>query len=109
MIIFVIKNLREHKNMTLADLSDKTNLTSSYLSKLENNKATNCNVNTLEKISEALEVNIKDLFYSVSDIDYLKEKMNETIDEYGINSKESLEISQVIDLLVNIIMNIDNH
>ena len=103
MIIFVIKNLRTQKNITLDDLSNKSNISASYLSKLENNKITNCSVKTLEKISDALKVNIKDLFYSKFDIDNLEEKLNEMINEYGINSKEVLEISQLIDLLLNII------
>ena len=53
----------------------------------------------------ALDTNIKNLFYSKLDIDFLKEKLNETIDEYGIDSKEALEISQIIDFIINIINN----
>ncbi len=30
-------------------------------------------------------------------------QLNETIDEYGINSKEALEISQLVDLVINVI------
>ena len=59
MIIFVIKNLRNHKNIDLEGLCNKTGLSRSYLTKLENNHLSNCSVNTLEKISESLEVNIK--------------------------------------------------
>lgn len=103
MIIYAIRNLRKSKNITLDELSNKTSLSNSYLSKLENNKVTNCTINTLEKIANALEVNIKDLFYSKLDINELKIKLNETIDEYGINSKEALEISQLVDLLINVI------
>ena len=103
MFIFVIKNLRQHKNMTLEELSNKTGLSTSYLSKIENNKPTNCKLKTLEKISNALETNINDLFYSKLDIEDLKIKMNKIIDIYGLNSKEALEVSQIIDLLINII------
>lgn len=103
MIIFVVKNLRKHKNITLNNLCEKTGLSHSYLTKLENNHLTNCTIETLEKISNALQINIKDLFYSKSDIDYLKEKMNQAIDKYGINSHQVLEISQIIDLLINLI------
>ena len=103
MIIYAIRNFRKSKNITLDELSNKTSLSNSYLSKLENNKVTNCTINTLEKIANALEVNIKDLFYSKLDINELKSKLNETIDEYGINSKEVLEISQLIDLIINAI------
>ena len=103
MFIFTIKNLRKQKNIKLTELSNQTGISSSYLYKIENNIATNCTLTTLEKISTALETNIKNLFYSKLDIEDLKIKMNETIDKYGLNSKESLEISQIIDLLINII------
>ena len=107
MIVFVIKNLRKQKNITSNDLSNKTGLSRSYLSKIENNQV-NCSIRTLEKIATALDTNIKNLFYTKLDIDFLKEKLNETIDIYGIDSKEALEISQIIDLIINIINN-ENH
>jgi len=102
MLIFVIKKLRERKNLSIIDLCEKTNLSRSYLTKLENNKLDNCSVNVLEKISDALEVNIKDLFYSKSDIETLKKKLNKTVDKYGLSSNEALEISRIIDSLINI-------
>ncbi len=102
MLIFVIKKLRERKNLSIIDLCEKTNLSRSYLTKLENNKTDNCSVNVLEKISDALDVNIKDLFYSKSDIETLKKKLNKTVDKYGLSSNEALEISRIIDSLINI-------
>ena len=38
----------------------------------------------------------------VVDIDSLKEEMYKRIDQYGIGSKEVMEISQLIDLLINV-------
>ena len=102
MLIFIIKNLRKRKNLTLNELSNKTDLSTSCLSKLENNKLDNCSLNSLEKISIALETNIKDLFYSILDIDDLKKKLDESVDKYGLSSNEALEISQIIDSLINI-------
>lgn len=103
MLIYVIKNLREQKNISLRELSDRCGLSFAYLSNVENNKRDNCSTKSLEKIAIALDVNIKDLFYTELDIDILKKKLNEAIEEYGIDSKEALEISQLIDLFVNII------
>ncbi len=102
MLIFTIKNLRKSKNLTLVELSTKTDLSTTYLSDIENNKLDNCSTKTLEKIANALEVNIKDLFYTTFDIEDLKKKLNESVDEYGLNSKETFEISQLIDLLINL-------
>lgn len=102
MLIFIIKNLRKRKNLTLNELSNKTGLSTSFLSKLENNKLDNCSVNSLEKISIALETNIKDLFYSTLDIEDLKKKLDKSVDKYGLSSNEALEISRIIDSLINI-------
>ena len=59
------------------------------------------------KIANALEVKVDDLFYSELDINDLKEEMYRRIDEYGLDSKEVLEVSQVIDLLINVKMKKD--
>lgn len=102
MHIFVIKMLRINKNITLYKLSKDTNLSRTYLRNLENNKTFNPTLRVLEKIANALDVNIKQLFYSLDEIDNLKEEMYKRIDLYGINSKEVMEVSQIIDLLINV-------
>lgn len=107
MFVFVVKNVREKKNISLYKLMKKTGLSYSYLSELENNKVFNPTLRTMYKIAKALEVKVDDLFYSELDIDNLKEEMYHRIDVYGIDSKEVLEVSQVIDLLINIKMKKD--
>ena len=107
MIVFNIRNVRKNRKISLRKLSDMTGISRAYLYDLENNRRFNPTLFILQKIAEVLEVNIKDLFYSLNDIDNLKEEMYLRIDEYGIDSKEVLEVSQVIDLLINIKMNKD--
>lgn len=105
MIIFNIKNIRKEKDISLYKLEQLTHLSRAYISRLENNIKLNPSLNTLLRIAEALNVNIKDLFYTKLDIEELKKEMYKRIDEYGLNSFEVMEISQLIDLLVNIDMN----
>lgn len=107
MHVFVIKSIRKKRNLTLYELSKRTGISRTYLRNLENNKQFNPTLFILQKIAEELEVNIKDLFYSSNDIDNLKEEMYRRIDEYGLDSKEVMEVSQVIDLLINIKMKKD--
>ena len=107
MIVFNIRNVRKNRKISLRKLSDMTGISRAYLYDLENNRRFNPTLFILQKIAEVLEVNIKDLFYSLNDIDNLEEEMYLRIDEYGIDSKEVLEVSQVIDLLINIKMNKD--
>lgn len=107
MIVFNIRNIRKSKKISLRKLSDMTGISRAYLYDLESNRRFNPTLFILQKIAEVLEVDIKDLFYSLNELDNLKEEMYRRIDKYGINSKEVLEISQIIDLLVNVKMKRD--
>lgn len=102
MIIFNIKNIRKEKDISIYKLEQLTHLSRAYISRLENNIKLNPSLNTLLRIAEALKVNIKDLFYTKLDIEELKSELNKKIKKYGLNSSEVMEISQLIDLLINI-------
>ena len=104
MYIFAIKPLRKSRNISLYELSNLTGISRTYLRNLENNKALNPTLFILDKIAKALNVTIKDLFYYDNDIDDLKKEMYFRIEKHGINSREVMEVSQVIDLLINIKM-----
>ena len=105
MIIFNIKSIRENNKITIYTLSKLTGLSRTYIRNIENNQDVNPSMSALFKIANALNVNIKDLFYTTFDIGNLKKKMYRRINKYGLNSKEVLEVSQLIDLLINIDMN----
>lgn len=102
MFVFVIKNIRERKKLTIYKLSKITKINRSYLTQLENNKKFNPSLKTMYSIAKALDVKVDDLFYSELDIDKLKEEMYARIDQYGLGSKEVMEVSQIIDLLINV-------
>lgn len=102
MFVFVIKNIRERKNLTIYKLSKMTGINRSYLTQLENNKKFNPSLKTMYSIARALEVKVDDLFCTELDIETLRAEMHSRIDKYGINSKEVMEISQLIDLLINV-------
>ena len=102
MFVFVIKNIRLSKDITIYKLSKITGINRAYLTQLENNKKFNPTLKVLHKIAIALDVKVDDLFYSDLDVDNLKQQMYQRINVYGIDSKEVLEISHIIDLLINI-------
>lgn len=104
MIIFNIKNIRKKKGITLYKLEKITEISRAYLYKLENNIKLNPTLAVLYSIADGLDVNIKDLFFSKFDIENLKQEMYTRIDKFGLNSKEVLEVSQIIDLLINVKM-----
>lgn len=105
MFVFVIKKIRQDKNISLYELSKRTDISRTYLRLIENNKKTNPSVRILEDIANALNVDVKDLFYSTIELEKLRKEMYCRIDKFGLNSEEVLEVSQIIDLLVNIKMN----
>jgi len=98
--MFVIKEVRKSKGVSLIGLARMTNLSRAYICDLESNRRSNPTFSALYKIANALEVNTKDLFYTIDDIDYLKETLDKTIEEYGLQSKRVAEISKIIDTLV---------
>lgn len=102
MFVFVIKEIRKKKNITVYNLSKLTGISRSYLLELENNKKFNPSLSVMYKIANALEVKIDDLFYTELDLEKLKQELNNSIEIYGIRSQEVLKISQIIDLLINI-------
>lgn len=104
MIVFNIKNIRKKKGITLYKLEKITGISRAYLYKLENNIKLNPTLAVLYSIANGLNVNIKDLFFSKFDIEDLKQEMYNRIDKFGLNSKEVLEVSQIIDLLINVKM-----
>lgn len=104
MFVFVIKEIRKKKNITVYRLSKITGIARSYLLELENNKKFNPTLSVMYKIANALEVKIDDLFYTELDLDELKEELNYRVEKYGLDAKETIELSQIIDLLINIKM-----
>lgn len=102
MFVFVIKNIRLKKSLTIYRLSKITNISRTYLVELENNRKFNPSLEIMYKIANALDVKVDDLFYSELDIEKLREELHNRIEIFGLDSKEVLEISQIIDLLLNV-------
>lgn len=101
MFVFRIREIRNEKNLSLEDLSDKSAVNLGYLSQLERGEKQNPTMNTLFKVATALGVNIKDLFYTIADIDVLRQQMYISISKNGMNDEETVYISRLIDLLLS--------
>ena len=56
MFVFVIKEIRKKKNITVYNLSKTTGIARTYLLELENNKKFNPSLSVMYKIANALEV-----------------------------------------------------
>lgn len=60
--ILDIKTIREKKGMTQEALANKSGVNRSLLNQLETKKVTNTSTNTLQKLANALDCKITDLF-----------------------------------------------
>lgn len=60
--ILDIKTIREKKGMTQEALANKSGVNRSLLNQLETQKVTNTSINTLQKLANALDCKITDLF-----------------------------------------------
>ncbi len=103
MFIFLIKDIREEKELSLYELSKNTNISYSYLFDLENNKKDNPSLKVMHKISLALEKNIKDLYVATSDIETVRNWMHESIEKNGIHHPKTYKYSHLLDKLLNIL------
>ena len=99
MIEFKIKEIRKSKNISVYRLSKYTGIAISYLRDLENNKKLNPSLLVIYKIALALNVRIEDLF--IIDLNKLRIELSETIDNTGIESKETLDICNLLNMLIN--------
>lgn len=90
MLVFVIKQLRESRNISRYKLSQMTGLSKTYIISLEENKKNNPTVKSLLAIANALGVNVKELFYSEIEIESLREEMHKRIDIFRFRLKGSV-------------------
>lgn len=102
MFIFRIREIRVENHLSLETLSKSSSVNLGYLSQLERGEKQNPSMDLLYKIACALGVNIKDLFYTIDDINELKEQMYSSMKQNGISDEKTINISNLINLLVNL-------
>ena len=59
---YKIKELREKRKLTQAELADKANVSRTIIYRLENEREFDTSVSTLRKVAGALDVSVKSLF-----------------------------------------------
>lgn len=101
MYVFLIKELRESKGISQYMLSKKANISRSYLIELEKGEKINPTFQVLYKIANILDVNIKELFYTIDDIESLKQQLEIIVNQFGTSSSEAIKINHIIDSLLS--------
>ena len=59
-----LKNIIKEKNLTLEELSEKTGVSAGYLCHLENGSRTHPSIEVMEKIAQALNKTIFEIFFN---------------------------------------------
>ncbi len=101
MFVFIIKELREERGITLKQLAKKIELSKRHLIKIERNEIHDIKLSTLYKIAHELGISITNLYYTMEDQEKLRNEMYMYIDKCGLNSKEAKKISEILDMLQN--------
>ena len=94
---FVIKDIRKDKKITLKELSDKTGLSVSYLSEIENNKVKEPSFSAIGKICAALGEKIEKIYFAPDEIDSVRNMLNIYIEKYGLTDVKTQNISKILD------------
>ena len=58
-----LKDKRKQLKMSVYDVSEKSGLSTTYISNLENNNRANPSKDTMDKIANALQSSVPELFY----------------------------------------------
>lgn len=94
---FVIKDIRKDKKITLRELSEKTGLSVSYLSEIENNKVKEPSFSVISKICAVLGEKIEKIYFAPDEIDSVRNMLNIYIEKYGLTDVKTQNISKILD------------
>lgn len=101
MLVFLIKELRMIKKVTLKQLKEQTGMSISYLSEIENNKVKNPSLLVMVKIAEALDSKLDELYFVEGEIKGFKRALNIYVEAYGINNEKTIKFSQKVNQEIN--------
>lgn len=101
MIVFLIKELRMIKKVTLEQLKEQTGISISYLSQIENNKVKNPSLLTIVKISEALNSKLNEVYFDENEINGLKRALNIYMEVYGKDCERTIKLSKKVNKKIN--------
>ena len=111
MLVFVIKEIRMKKNISLYKLSQMTDISRTYLRKIENNEVCNPSLHILQLIAKALNdkplpvygegINVRDWLYvedhcKAIDLIIHKGKVGEVYNIGGHNEMKNIDIVKII-------------
>lgn len=101
MLIFLIKEIRKIKKISLKQLQEKTDISISYLSNIENNKVKNPSLFVIVKIAQALEMKLDDLYFVYGEINSMKKALNIFSEAYGLYDERTIKFSKEVNKVIN--------
>ena len=101
MLVFLIKEIRLIKNITLKQIQEQTGVSISYLSEIENNKVKNPSLLVMVKIAKVLDSKLDELYFAENEINGLKRALDVYVEAYGINDEKTIKFSQIVNEKIN--------
>ena len=98
--VLVLDLILKYKNISVKELSIDSNISERYLYELVNNSKVNPTLDMLFQISYIINENVKNFFYAVSEFEIVQKKMNNLIEEKGVNDSKVKYLSEVLDRLL---------
>ena len=97
---FIIKDIRQEKQISLKQISIETKISISYLSEIENNKVKDPSFSKICSIATALGEDLQNIFFDTDEISSVQNILELYINRYGLMNEKTQEISKVMDGLV---------
>lgn len=82
-------------------MKERTELSTSYLSEIENNKVKNPSLMVMVKIAKVLDVKLDELYFVTDEIKSWKKALNIYVEAYGINDERTIKFSQKVNEEIN--------
>ena len=98
--IIVLDLILKNKNLSIKELAEKTSLSESYLYRIRNCKVKDISLGKLCLIANALNIDVKNLFYTIYELPGQKRMLNKSVFKYGLKSKTTIKHSKILDRLL---------
>ena len=102
MFAFLIDRYMLERNVSVEKIINVTGLPREEVEKIIRNEINDVPLSVIYKIAKVLDIGIPKLYYSIEEIDILRQRLNWRIQEYGINDFEVKELVKIINIFQNI-------
>lgn len=102
MFAFLIDRYMLERNVSVEKIIDVTGLPREEVEKIIRNEINDVPLSVIYKIAKVLDISISKLYYSIDDLDKLRERLNWKVKNYNIDDYEVKELVRIINIFQDI-------